>query len=80
MQEDKTVYDFIENLEEFEINREIYKTFEDYYPKIITYLQNEIKSKKSSAPNESRFLFLVRTPSLLVFSIKKILNISKYQR
>lgn len=40
------IRDILENLEEFERNREIYKKFEDYYPKIITYLQNKIKNKK----------------------------------
>ena len=39
------IRDILEKLEEFEQNRKIYKTFEDYYPLIITYLQNKINSK-----------------------------------
>lgn len=42
------IRNILEKLEEFESNREEYKVFEDFYPEIISSLQNELSVKKIS--------------------------------
>ena len=66
------IKDILEKLEYFEQNREDYRTFNDFYPEIITGLQNKLKNKCKEVN-----LPLDRETKELLFDMVEYLKVSQ---